>query len=83
MIFLNIIGIIPFSKNTGKHFENVPKYNNELDDYINNAFCELKRPRGNYEIIFPKKENIYKYNKYFINNTRENMIFWEKILIND
>jgi len=42
--------------------------------------CELTRPRGDYELIFPLKNNIDTYKKYFANiNTKENEIFWKKI----
>ena len=79
---LNIIGITPFShkkvieeKDEGKILT--------LNEVINNAFCELSRPRGNYKLIFPKKKNINRYQKFFIKNNQENNIFWNKILENE
>ena len=78
---LNIIGIIPFSyeikyKTLDKEF----KFKNNVEELVNNAFCELNRPRGDNELIFPLKENIEKYKKYFINNNDENVKLWEKII---
>ena len=47
---------------------------------INNALCELTRPRDDYKLIFPLKSNINTYKKYFRNiNTKENELFWGKI----
>ena len=77
---LNLIGIIPFSRNTGETLYKNFIYESDIDEKINNALCELERPKGNYELIFPTKINISKYNKYFINNSKENLIFWDKIL---
>ena len=76
---LNLIGIVPYSRKTEEPLINKFKFNNEIDDNVNNALCELARPRGDYELIFPTKENINIYNKYFINNTEENKKFWDKI----
>ena len=44
------------------------KENNNYETYkysINNAFWELTRPRGDYELMFTIKNNINKYKKYF------------------
>jgi len=74
---LNLIGIIPYSRKTTKpiHYQN----DYQKNDYIGNSLCELERPRGDYELIFPLKENIDKYKKFFINITKENNKFWDKI----
>ena len=76
---LNLIGITPFSKNLIFN----QKSNQDIisvEYNVNNALCELSRPRGDYELIFPLKENINKYRKYFKNrNTEENELFWEII----
>ena len=79
---LNLIGIIPYSR---KKEESSNKKYPSFDDInvnINNAICELERPRGDYELIFPIKENIHKYSKYFISNSEENKKFWNHILNN-
>lgn len=77
---LNLVGIIPFSRKSKEPIFNKLKFKNNVDENINNAFCELKRPRGGYEFIFPKKNNINTYKKFFIYNTEENKIFWYKIM---
>ena len=80
---LNLIGIIPYSRKTKKILNNQIKFRKKVDDNIHNALCELERPRGDYELIFPTTKTIYKYKKYFLNNSRENEIFWNKIIYND
>ena len=76
---LNIIGISPFSKNI--LFKKRYKAVNTVEDNVNNAFCELERPKGDYELIFPLKDNIDIYKNLFRNrNNKENELFWEKII---
>ena len=63
-------------------FDNINKENNlndNVDESINNAFCEFSRPIGDYELIFPLKENIDKYKKFFGNINEENEKFWKII----
>jgi hypothetical protein len=76
---LNLIGITPFSRKSGKPLFNEFIFKKDIDNNINNALCELERPRGDYELIFPTKENINIYKKYFIYNTEENIKFWHII----
>lgn len=76
---LNLVGITPFSKNLIFNQKAEPD-TISVEYNVNNALCELSRPRGDYELIFPLKENIDKYRKYFKNrNTEENELFWEMI----
>ena len=78
---LNIVGLVPFNKeNTTqtfdeKTFNNVDKY----QDAINNAICEFYRPTGNFKRIFPLKENIDSYQKYFQDVNEYNKLLWEYI----
>jgi hypothetical protein len=72
---LNIVGISLFSRE--KHYNKLKR--NYIEDSVNNALCELNRPRGDYELIFPLNKNIEKYKKFFIKNNQENVLFWEKI----
>jgi len=76
---LNLVGISLFSKNTiHKYLIKHQKY--DVKDYVNKGLCELERPRGDYELIFPLKNNINQYKKYFRNiNCEENEIFWKII----
>ena len=77
---LNLVGIMPFSHDFNTSlFDKEYKFDNDSDELVNNAFCELSRPRGDLELIFPLKENIDKYRKFFIKNNEENIKFWEKI----
>ena len=77
---LNIIGITPFSHNEWpKPLFKEYKFKNDIEEAYNYGLCELTRPRGNFELIFPIKENIKKYEKYFIRNNEENINFWRNI----
>ena len=79
---LNLIGISIFSKNIffkKQYFTNI-----SIEDNVNNALCELTRPRGDYELIFPLKGNIKTYKKFFKGmNSKENELFWKNILSDD
>ena len=77
---LNLVGIIPYFRKSKVNLNNQLKYEKRIDDNIHNAFCELARPTGEYELIFPTTKAIQKYKKYFINNSEENIIFWNKII---
>ena len=76
---LILIGIVPFSRNNKESLNSHLKFNSNINEKINNALCELEGPKGNYELIFPKKENINIYKKYFLNNSEENKKFWKNI----
>ena len=75
---LNIVGISPYPKNKNLNRIIQPKIN--IDYNVNLAVCELSRPRGDFELIFPLKDNIDIYKKFFkkINNM-ENKLFWKII----
>ena len=78
---LNIIGIIPFSH--GRKFKSFDKdfnFTNKANKLVDDAYCELTRPRGDFELIFPLKENIKNYSKLFFKKVSlENRLFWKKI----
>ena len=76
---LDLIGIVPFSRNINESLNYRLKLNSDIDEKVNNALCELERPKGRYELIFPIKENIDIYTKYFLNNSKENIKFWNNI----
>ena len=86
---LNIVGIIPYSHEYNDDFkpwedpeEMFPYYENEKQRIrfnVDEAICELGRPRGKFELIFPLKENIDKYEKFFKLKLKENILFWEHI----
>ena len=75
---LNLVGISPYSKgNLPKQFQTSRI---TIEQNINNALCELTRPRGDFELIFPLKNNINSYKRFFPNiNNNENKLFWNRI----
>ena len=77
---LNLVGITPFShEKNPKSFDEEYQYSNPIDEAVEYAYCELMKPRGDFELIFPLKENINKYRKFFVENTETNEKFWKKI----
>jgi hypothetical protein len=78
---LNIAGITLFSHQKNyRAFDKDIYSNNSIQNMVDNAVCELTRPRGDYELIFPLKKNIDEYKKYFYKGVRlENKLFWEEI----
>ena len=79
----NIIGIVPFKKdlNDNNPLDEVTYYKDRVQEAVDNSICELERPRGDYELIFPLKENIDYYSK-FVKADEENLKFWEYIRSN-
>ena len=79
---LNIIGITLFSHDKEhKPFDKVLHYENKIQKRVDDALCELTRPRGDYELIFPLKNNINNYTKFFMKNKgKENNLFWKEII---
>ena len=78
---LNIVGIVPFSHQKFFRAFDRDSYGNKIRDIVNNSYCELTRPRGDFKLIFPLKKNIKKYKRMFLKGTtRENKDFWNKIL---
>ena len=77
----NIVGIVPYAHDeTNELFDkDVYVYDNKLEEKIDKALCEFERPLGLFERLFPLKNNIEKYKKYFENITQENKMLWEKI----
>ena len=79
---LNIVGIKPknlisFRKNQNKSYLLIE---NLLDNLEENIF-ELDRPRGGYKLIFPLKQNVEKYKKFFGENIpKEDEELWRKLI---
>jgi hypothetical protein len=77
---LNIVGIVPFSHQKFFRAFDKDSYGNKIRDIVNISYCELTRPRGDFKLIFPLKENIKKYRRMFLKGTtRENKDFWNII----
>ena len=79
---LNIVGVTLYSHDKKhKSYDESLSYNNKVTRRVDDALCELTRPRGDYELIFPLKDNIDKYKKFFMNKKgKENTLFWKEIL---
>ena len=77
--YLNIIGLVPFSHKNGKPLDDVYQYNNTIEEVVDDSLCEFERVDGDLERIFPKKDNIERYKKYFENPGKENELLWEKL----
>ena len=78
---LNLVGIYLYSHDKErKPFDKVISYKSEIQKRVDDALCELTRPRGDYELIFPLKDNIDKYKKFFMSKKgKENTLFWKEI----
>ena len=79
---LNIVGLVPFSHNEIQktYDDNNVKYNNEIEENVEDAVCELGRYRGVFELAFPLENNVDKYKKYFGNKvSQENLILWDYV----
>ena len=67
---LNIVGITPYSHD---YKDNFKAYDDALEDELidenqeaaERALCEFGRPRGKFELIFPVKERINYYKKFY------------------
>ena len=79
---LNIVGITLFSHDKKhKAFDKVFNYAKKEEKRVDDALCELTRPRGDYELIFPLKNNIDKYSKFFLyKKGKENQMLWKEII---
>ena len=78
---LNIVGVVPFDNDKLKknYDENVYKYENEVNENVDDALCEFTREKGIFELVFPLKKNINEYKKYFEKITEENKLLWKKL----
>ena len=81
----NLIGIVPFAHDgTDQLYEDIKcNYSNTVEEAVNEALCEFSRPKGGFERIFPTKESLIKYKKYFLEPNEENLKLWEIIENND
>ncbi|ORX42264.1 TTL-domain-containing protein [Piromyces finnis] len=75
----NIIGLVPYSHITGKALEKECYYDNSIEEAVDQSICEFLRPLGGFEQIFPTKENIKYYMKFFKTITPNNQALWDKI----
>ena len=77
----NIVGITPFRKgqNNNIPYDEVYNYEDKIEEAVDNSICELDRPRGGYNLLFPLKDNIDYYSKFVPNANKINKRFWKKI----
>ena len=84
---LNIVGITPYSHDYKDNFQ-AYDYNgydiNEEDlddneDGVNRALCEFGRPRGRFELIFPLKNKVNYYKKFYKGDLIADEMLWEKL----
>ena len=79
---LNIVGLQIFSHSKDhKTFDKIFNYQDKIKQRVDDSLCELTRPRGDYELIFPLKDNIEKYKRFFFKKKgKENVLFWKEII---
>ena len=77
---LNILGFIPFNHLNGRSIEKDFKFNNTIDEAIDDSICEFTRPIGGWIRSFPTKDNIEYFRKFFKNPIEENLGLWKKII---
>ena len=84
---LNIVGITPYSHDYKDNFQSYD-YNgydineDDLDDNedgVNRALCEFGRPRGRFELIFPLKNKVNYYKKFYKGDLTADEMLWEKL----
>ena len=76
---LNIMVIREYNYKNLNDRSNKTKEN--IKENIEESLCELNRPRGCYNLIFPLKNNVNKYKKFFGSNiTKEDRELWKKII---
>ena len=77
----NIIGLVPFTHNDKiQIIDKEINYKDNISEAVNEALCEFCRPTGGFQRIFPLKENVKSYMKYFENADEENKALWEVLL---
>ena len=81
------MGITPYSHDYKDNFQSYD-YNgydiNEEDlddneDGVNRALCEFGRPRGRFELIFPLKNKVNYYKKFYKGDLTADEMLWEKL----
>ena len=84
---LNIVGITPYSHDYKDNFESYDFKGNDIneediddnEDSVNRALCEFGRPKGRFELIFPLKNNVNYYKKFFKGDKTVDEMLWNKL----
>ena len=80
----NILGFKIFSHIDYEPLEMGIKYDNIVDENVNETLCEFERETGGFIRVFPKKDNIEYYKPFFEGFIcEENLKLWEIIEKND
>jgi hypothetical protein len=79
---LNIVGIIPFAHDDTQEpmDKNIYHYDNRTEETVDDCLCEFTRPRGMFELVFPLKDNVNKYKKFFNEVSPESNLLWNRLL---
>ena len=54
-------------------------YDNYIDEIVDDSICEFERAKENLERIFPLKNNVEFYKKFWKNFTQEDLALWKKL----
>ena len=76
---INLVGIRILNKENNNIF-GYNEYDDELKEIVDDSLCELDRPRGGYKLLFPLKNNVMKYRKFYLGDIpKEDEQLWEKL----
>ncbi len=76
----NLLGFVPFSHDKNmKLMDDVFIYDNYIDEIVDDSICEFERAKENLERIFPLKNNVEFYKKFWKNFTQEDLALWKKL----
>ena len=74
---VNILGLRPINLNIVKQMKNKEDL---IKENVEESLCELDRPRGGYRLIFPLKNNVEKYKKFYGDNIpEEDQELWRQL----
>ena len=77
---LNLVGLRLIDKKNNEIYNNDNQYKDNLTELIDDSLCELERPRGGYSLIFPLRDNIQKYKKYYLGDIpKEDEELWNNL----
>ena len=79
---LNIIGIVPFNHNDTQQplDKDVYIYEDKVEEIVDDSLCEFGRPRGMFDLVYPLKNNVNKYKKFYDKISPESQMLWDKLL---
>ena len=76
---INLVGVRIMNKED-KSLIGDKKYKDSLDEMLEDSLCELDRPRGGYKLIFPLKNNVEKYKKFYLKDIpKEDLLLWKNL----